>query len=82
MFVTKSKYDRMEFTALHWKTKFDLLQHAYNLLARSSNKPSTKSKDFSDEEVNTLIRLCHPDKHNGSSAANKMTAKLLSLRNK
>jgi hypothetical protein len=35
---------------------------------------------FSESEIQTLIRLCHPDKHGNSPAANEMTAKLLSLR--
>lgn len=35
---------------------------------------------FSEDEIARLLRLCHPDKHGNSSAANEMTRKLLGLR--
>jgi hypothetical protein len=35
---------------------------------------------FSESEIQTLIRLCHPDKHGNSPAANEITAKLLRIR--
>ena len=35
---------------------------------------------FSEEEIKTLIRLCHPDKHQGRAAAVSMTQKLLRIR--
>lgn len=35
---------------------------------------------FTEEEIARLLRLCHPDKHGNSSAANEMTRKLLGLR--
>lgn len=37
---------------------------------------------FTEEEIARLLRLCHPDKHGNSSAANEMTRKLLDIRNK
>lgn len=40
------------------------------------NPPS----QFSKEEVDRLVRLCHPDKHNGSIVANEITKKLLKLK--
>ena len=35
---------------------------------------------FDKEEINELIHLCHPDKHNGKPLAQKLTQKLLRLR--
>lgn len=35
---------------------------------------------FTADEIDRLIRLCHPDKHNQSTASNEMTKKLLQLR--
>lgn len=35
---------------------------------------------FTREELNALISLCHPDKHGGKVSAGVMTAKLLELR--
>ncbi len=37
---------------------------------------------FSRQEIDRLVRLCHPDKHNNSTAANEITQKLLKLRAK
>jgi hypothetical protein len=38
------------------------------------------SVTISEEELKTLIYLCHPDKHNGQGAATEMTKKLLDMR--
>lgn len=35
---------------------------------------------FNKEEIDTLIRLCHPDKHNGKDSAKEITQKLLAMR--
>lgn len=37
---------------------------------------------FSEEEIKTLIRLCHPDKHQGKQSAVSITQKLLGMRGK
>lgn len=39
-----------------------------------------KGITFSQDEIRTLIRLCHPDKHNDSDSATTMTQRLLELR--
>lgn len=52
--------------------EFNKVVHAYNTLVTQSQ--------FTDEEIASLIRLCHPDKHGGSEAATRMTQKLLELR--
>lgn len=37
--------------------------------------------EFSDDdEIDVLIRLVHPDKHNDSAASNEMTKRLLAMR--
>ena len=38
------------------------------------------SKQFDEDEINTLIRLCHPDKHRSSESATEITQKLISMR--
>jgi hypothetical protein len=38
------------------------------------------SNPFTPEELKILIGLCHPDKHGGKESANKMTQKLLAMR--
>lgn len=35
---------------------------------------------FSPAEIETLIRLCHPDKHNNSVTSNVITTKLIGMR--
>lgn len=35
---------------------------------------------FSGDEINSLISLCHPDKHGGKDSAHRMTQRLLELR--
>ena len=43
---------------------------------RRMNTPT----QFNSEEIKSLIRLCHPDKHNNSDTATRMTQKLLGMR--
>lgn len=38
------------------------------------------SPSFTAREIETLIKLCHPDKHGGSKDANEITARLLEIR--
>ncbi|WP_415913233.1 hypothetical protein [Neptuniibacter sp. QD37_11] len=42
--------------------------------------PDQQEVPFTPEELNKLIQLCHPDKHDGKQSAVEMTQKLLSLR--
>lgn len=44
--------------------------------------PEKAASAFTQDEIRTLIRLCHPDKHAGSESAGRITQKLLQLRNK
>ena len=42
--------------------------------------PNNKKPQFSQDEIRTLLQLCHPDKHDGKQSAQDITAKLLSMR--
>ena len=42
--------------------------------------PEDANHHFTADDIKTLVRLCHPDKHAGSTAANNITRKLLALR--
>lgn len=39
-----------------------------------------QTSQFTKEDIQSLIRLCHPDKHNNSVAATRMTQLLLKMR--
>lgn len=72
-----------------YKERFYVQQRRVNELA-SDNAALRKVIDiqnlklstetFSKQEIDVLIRLCHPDKHGGKQSAVEMTQKLLSLR--
>lgn len=85
----------MVFSAARWKRLAEeyQYQHAkllkeWNSLVRKINakggeaflESDPKQSQFSKSEIETLVRLCHPDKHNNSQASNEITKKLLSLR--
>lgn len=83
MFVSKSKYEQAVRYAEIMKIKYELEVFSHNMTkSLSSKKPGQDTSQFTSEEIKTLIGLCHPDKHNGSISANKMTTRLLALRNK
>lgn len=91
MIVSKAKYDRKvaEYLdalteAVKWKFQYDDLLREWNDLAKRWNaKVSAPSPaTFTADEIETLINLCHPDKHAGSERANRMTVRLLQLRGK
>lgn len=48
----------------------------YELAGKQSNT------QFTPQELDRLIRLCHPDKHNNKQSSVEMTQKLLALRGK
>lgn len=93
MLVTKSKYDSALRNAAEWRAcyehalrKYTSLLGEWNDLVRKVNRgeyvlaSSKPAATFTPDELDTLVRLCHPDKHGGSKAANDMTARLLALR--
>lgn len=62
------------------REKQDQLDRAMRLANEAMESARNAPSQFTDAEIRTLIRLCHPDKHAGSDAATAMTAKLLRLR--
>lgn len=95
MFVSQKRFDRLlsqaakiELQRLVAEKKFHDLLKEWNDLVRQINAghyvlaSSRANGTFTADEIDTLVRLCHPDKHGGSNAANEMTARLLALRKK
>lgn len=93
MFVSKSRYNERTqeaamsaLSAISWRSKYNELLDKWNSLVREINagewvRPFNIGKaTFTAQEIETLINLCHPDKHSGSERANNMTARLLKLR--
>lgn len=44
--------------------------------------PNSDVSGFSEEDIRSMIYLCHPDKHNNSSSATRITQMLIVLRDK
>lgn len=71
---------------LKYKNAYFLLLDQWNILIEKINARGgttfleTGNGVFTQDEINTLINLCHPDKHGGKKSATDMTQKLLSLR--
>lgn len=75
-----------------YNTAIELRDHAQKLLNENTSLKSTiaylqnrqqdKRVTLSQDEIKTLISLCHPDKHNNSDRANAITQRLLELRRK
>lgn len=64
-------------------SKYNKLVDEYNkLLESKSGHTVVTSNDFSKKDIDTLLRLCHPDKHDGKESATRMTQMLLEMRNK
>lgn len=85
MFVTKSKYDSLvrkysDLVDLH----ADAVSTANKLVERINEKGGKEFLDhgivFSEEDLDKLIRLCHPDKHQGSKNSESATKLLLKMR--
>lgn len=80
MFVKESRYHELatkyHSLVLRWNALVDLINARGGLDFLSGQS----SPQFTKDEINTLLRLCHPDKHGNSKTATAMTQKLLSLR--
>jgi hypothetical protein len=57
---------------------YNLKQRYDTAIIMLSDRPN--QNQFTQEEIRTMIKLCHPDKHGGNTSANAITAKLLRLR--
>lgn len=96
MFVSKGKYNRAEATveALARANVFLLRRlseekHRYTSLIRQGvelQKEVTRLRNckngLTDEDIRSLLLLCHPDKHGGKDSATRITQKLLAMRDK
>ena len=94
MFVSKAKYTEeqirritSEIQYLELRVKWNTLVDKHNTLIDHVNSQggeaflNGKAASFTKEEVNTLLRLCHPDKHKGKKSANDITTRLIMVRN-
>lgn len=87
MWVPTSKYNHACQVAKSWHDAYHNLLAEYNKLVELINAKGgeaflNSSSQFTPEQIDRLIRLCHPDKHGNSEAANEMTAALLKIRGK
>lgn len=73
--VRKADFDKLRTICLRFEHEA-LLYKGYN----EDLKKQLHARTFSKDEINTLIRLCHPDKHNGNEKANNVTVRLLEIR--
>lgn len=76
MFVRKSKYEKLYRDCV---AAGRLIESLSKMVLELQLKLQVH-KTFSPDEIDTMIRLCHPDKHNNSQASNRITAKLLEMR--
>lgn len=57
-----------------------LMEMCVKYKRQAEAKPATQSLQFNKEQVQTLIMLCHPDKHGGKESATRMTQVLIKLK--
>ncbi|MNO13196.1 hypothetical protein D3C76_28250 [compost metagenome] len=96
MFVSSKKHNALLAEAsslrlqlLDKQLEFKKLVDQWNELVNTINEKGGQSfldgqvsnTQLSQEEIKTLIQLCHPDKHAGKESAKRLTQKLLTLRN-
>ena len=98
MFVSKSKYEVMTgkaaeavIAAVQYKNKYLALLQEWNELVNKLNSKggaalldgqASQPPQFSKDELQRLIQLCHPDKHDGKEMATEITAKLVKMKEK
>lgn len=91
MFVSQSTYAQEVRKRIHAEMELAELTSMYNRLIERINRLGgenflqdatldKKNEQFDRSELNVLISLCHPDKHNGKSSANSMTTRLIAMR--
>ena len=74
----KSKYD---FTLSMLIERMDEVSELKKELKEQRNRPAG-GVTIDDDALDDLIKLCHPDKHNGCEEANNITQQLLDIRSK
>ena len=95
MFVSSKKHiallakmSELELQLYSLRVKHNKLLEDWNEVVRTINARGGQAfldgevtnSEFSQEEIKTLIQLCHPDKHAGKESAVRLTQKLLTLR--
>lgn len=96
MFVLKSTHDKVIKAAAQVTGNYMALKKAHDLLLSQWNwlvdKVNAKGGEvflenavmptppFTEDEINFLIRVSHPDRNKGSDVSNEVTKKLLAMR--
>lgn len=91
MFVSKSKYREAVNRAAMFEAQVKAHAQKWNDLVRQINQKGGQQfldhgvyppppSQFTQDEIQKLIMLCHPDKHNGKPMAVELTQKLLKLK--
>lgn len=90
MFVLKSSHEKLQVEYLHTVARYKSLLKEWNALVKRINelggedflrrKATKQPQQLSAEDIQRLIQLCHPDKHDGKPMATEMTAKLLKMK--
>lgn len=88
----KAELNVAELTARIFMRRYNELNQKWNQLVNAINNKGGQNfldnatlngpSQFTPAEIDTLIRLCHPDKHGNSAAANSITQRLLGMRKK
>lgn len=66
---------RFEQKVLEWNTLVNRIN------AKGGEAFLNSEQQFTQDELKTLIQLCHPDKHDGKESAVRITQRLLELKN-
>lgn len=88
MFTSTKKYNQLWADYLELAASYRHLLGEWNRLAETINAKGGqaflegKVTGLTEDDIRTLISLCHPDKHSGRAAAVEMTQKLLALRDR
>lgn len=92
MFVRQSKYNQLKIDCLAWKYAYNQKVEEWNKLVAQINLKGGWSflnnatlkgySQFTEDELKTLRRLCHPDKHDSSKSSNELSAKINNLLSK
>lgn len=90
MFVRQSKYHAALVRAMIAETRHSILNDKWNDLIDRINNLGGEAflnqakipavEPFTKTEIDRLIMLCHPDKHDGKPMATEMTQKLLKMK--
>lgn len=88
-YISQKEHNRK---MLHVIDRHNKVLDDYNALVRRINKlggeaflkkakiPNNDISGFSEEDIRSMIYLCHPDKHNSSSASTRITQMLIARR--